>query len=70
MKKRVQISLTFSADLDPFVGPGHNLEDWIAYVRHALTRDHMYDPRVSVGTVRVVAPTWKDHEARFGREDT
>jgi hypothetical protein len=68
VKKRVQISLTFSAEMDP----GHdNLDYWIKHVRSALilaTPNHA--PRVAFGTVRVVAPTWKDYEARFGREDT
>jgi hypothetical protein len=68
VKKRIQITLTFSADLDGV--PGHDPKDWLTYVREALTRDRTASPRVAFGTVRVVAPTWKDAEARFGREDT
>ena len=68
MKKRVQITLTFSADMDP---PAQATDAWMKLVREALTlAAPNHNPRVAFGAVRVVAPTWKDVEARFGREDT
>ena len=68
MKKRITISLTFSADIDPGLeDPSH----WIRHVRDALVRaTPNHAPCVAIGSWRVVAPTWRDYEARFGREDT
>src|SRR5688572_1636186 len=68
VKQRIQITLTFSADLGP---SQQATEAWLRIVREALMlAAPQHDPRVAIGTVRVVAPTWKDHYERFGREDT
>jgi hypothetical protein len=56
MKKRVEIKLTFSADLDMVPGWGHETQDWVDLVNRELMRNSHYDTRVDIHSVDVVRP--------------
>jgi hypothetical protein len=57
-KERAFIHMTFSVDLDPVPGFGHQVEDWVSYVRSALAdRNSHYNPKVEItetGTIPYV----------------
>jgi hypothetical protein len=66
MKKRVEITLKFSADLDQVPGWGHEPKDWIDLVKRELTRNDHYNTQVDMLKVEVTQPAVKtDGESYF-----
>ena len=53
MKKRVEIKLKFSADLDAVPGWGYDPQDWVNYVNNALSRQSHYNTKVDIESVDV-----------------
>ena len=60
MKKRVSISLTFSADLDMVPGWGHQPEDWANMIKSDLCRNSHYDTEVDIHSVQVGKYTYDE----------
>lgn len=50
-KKRVEITLKFSADLDMVPGWGHVPVDWVEYVKHRLAGNDHYHTQTEVVSV-------------------
>jgi hypothetical protein len=53
--KRVNINLTFSADLDQVRGWGFDPQDWVALIQSELMRNAHYHPRLEVHSVTIEA---------------
>lgn len=60
MPKRVEINLTFSANLDMVPGWGHTPDDWIALIKHELLRNSHYDTRVEIHSTKTAWVPWVD----------
>lgn len=57
MSRRVQITLTFSADLDWIPGWGHEPEDWVELIQSELMRNGHYHPAVEIQKVSIPPST-------------
>jgi hypothetical protein len=59
MKRRVAITLTFTADLDMVEGWGHQPEDWVNLIKSELHRNSHYETEVDVQSVQVGRYTYE-----------
>lgn len=61
VKRRAVINLTFSSDMDMVPGWGHQIEDWVNFVRYALMQQSHYRPSLEIHSAEA-NPMRFDHE--------